>query len=161
MTQEKTHWKKWRNPTYLGAWDFQPNEVKLLFCVGVEREEVSDFSSGREKKELCTVAYFHKHKPMILNVTNSKAFQAVTGSGFIEDWEGRHVNAHVQKIKHKKEWVEAVRLIPTTPDLDEMTPNHPNWAKALEAIKSGKAEIVDVLAKYLITEENRKLLGGE
>lgn len=39
--------------------------------------------------------------------------------------------------------------------------NHPNWKKAVEALKSGKANIENIKSKYTLTEENEKKLKDE
>lgn len=47
-----------------------------------------------------------------------------------------------------------------SPDLtlEPLTPNHPNWFKVLDALKSGNYTIDDIKEKYDINEENEKLL---
>jgi hypothetical protein len=42
--------------------------------------------------------------------------------------------------------------------LKPMTPNHPLWAKAVEALKSGTATIEAIEAKYILSDQNKKLL---
>ena len=69
---EKTHWKKYTNPDYLGAYAFQPGEEKTVTIKEVKRELV--FNPSGSGKEECTVAFFVEDvKPLILNKTNCKA----------------------------------------------------------------------------------------
>ena len=71
---EKTHWKKYTNPNYLGAYAFQPGEEKTVTIKEVKREAVQN-QSGTEE---CTVAHFVEDvKPLILNKTNCKTISTV------------------------------------------------------------------------------------
>ena len=105
----KTHWKKLNNPDYLGSWDFQPGEEKILTIKEVKRESVYNPSSSG--KEECTVAHFVENtKPLILNVTNAKMIAKVWGTPFIEDWANRKIIVKVKKISAFGEMVDAVRV---------------------------------------------------
>ena len=78
---EKTHWKKWNNPDYLGAYAFQPGEEKTLTIKEVKREMV--FNPSGSGKEECTVAYFEEDvKPLILNATNCKTITKVNKAAY-------------------------------------------------------------------------------
>lgn len=91
----KTHWKKWNNPNYLGPYAFQPGEEKTVTIKEVKREIVQN----QNGKEECTVAYFVEDlKPLILNTTNCKTITKVWGTPYIEDWSGRKITLKVKKI---------------------------------------------------------------
>ena len=103
----KTHWKKWNNPDYLGAYAFQPGEEKTVTIKEVKRELVQN----QNGKEECTVAYFEEDvKPLILNTTNCKMISKVWGTPYIEDWPGRKITLKVKKISAFGEMVDAVRV---------------------------------------------------
>lgn len=103
----KTHWKKWKNPNYLGAWDFQPGEEKTLTFKSVQQEIVQN----QNGKEECTVARFEEDaKPFILNTTNCKAISKVWGTPYVEDWIGRKITLKVKKISAFGEMTDAVRV---------------------------------------------------
>lgn len=111
---EKTHWKKWNNPDYLGAYAFQPGEEKTLTIKEVKREMV--FNPSGSGKEECTVAYFEEDvKPLILNVTNCKTITKVWGTPYVEDWKGRKIAVKVKKISAFGETVDAVRVANARP----------------------------------------------
>ena len=38
--------------------------------------------------------------------------------------------------------------------LIELTPEHPNWDKVVDAVKSGKFTIEDIRTKYQLSDEN-------
>lgn len=104
---EKTHWKKYTNPNYLGAYAFQQGEEKTVTIKEVKREAVQN-QSGTEE---CTVAHFVEDvKPLILNKTNCKAISKVWGTPYIEDWSGRKITLKVKKISAFGELTDAVRV---------------------------------------------------
>jgi len=105
---EKTHWKKYSNPDYIGAYAFQPGEEKTLTISTVKREMVIG-AEGR--KEECTVVHFMEpEKPLILNATNGKMIQKVLQTPYVEEWTGRAIVLGVEMVSAFGERVEAVRV---------------------------------------------------
>lgn len=104
-----THWKKLDNPDYIGAYAFQPNELKTL-TISIVRRELIHGVDG--KTEECTVVYFKDSgvKPLILNATNGKAIAKVTETPYIEEWAGKQIILGVEKVKAFGEVVDAVRV---------------------------------------------------
>lgn len=112
----KTHWKKWTNPDYLGSYAFQPGEEKTVTIKEVKREIVQN----QQGKEECTVAYFVEDvKPLILNTTNCKTISKVWGTPYVEDWAGRKITLKVKKISAFGEMVDAVRVSAERPMEEE------------------------------------------
>lgn len=112
----KTHWKKWTNPDYLGSYAFQPGEEKVVTIKEVKREIVQN----QQGKEECTVAHFVEDvKPLILNTTNCKTISKVWGSPYIEDWANRRIALKVKKISAFGEMVDAVRVSAERPMEEE------------------------------------------
>ena len=108
-----THWKKLTNPNYLGSYAFNPGEEKPLTIDRVLQEEVTNPEGGKEQ---CIVAYFRQpEKPLILNKTNCKTIEKLTGTPDIEQWPGSGIILCVQKVKAFGELVEAVRIRPVKP----------------------------------------------
>lgn len=108
MTNEapKIHWKKLRNPDYLGSYDFQPNEerivtIKNVLVVSVKSEKTSD----------CTVVELENSKPFILNSGNGKTLEKIFETPYIEDWKGKSFKLVVRKVKAFGEIVEALRVV--------------------------------------------------
>ena len=106
----KTHWKKLTNPDYLGAYEFQPEEIKELTIKVVKREMITGMAG---KKEECTVAHFEEPiKPMILNNTNCKSISKAYKTPYIEDWTGLVIKLKVSLIDaFGDKDVPAVRVI--------------------------------------------------
>ena len=110
-----THWKKLTNPNYLGSYAFQPGEEKPLTIKTVCQEEVTN-PAEPDKKESCIVARFEQpEKPLILNKTNCKTIEKLSGTPDIEQWPGIGIILCVQRVMAFGELVEAVRVRPVKP----------------------------------------------
>ncbi len=110
-----THWKKLTNPNYLGSYAFQPGEEKPLTIKTVCQEEVTN-PAEPDKKESCIVARFEQpEKPLILNKTNCKTIEKLSGTPDIEQWPGLGIILCVQRVMAFGELVEAVRVRPVKP----------------------------------------------
>lgn len=144
---EKTHWKKYNNPDYLGAYAFQPGEEKAVTIKEVKRELV--FNPSGSGKEECTVAHFVEDvKPLILNVTNCKTISKVWGTPYIEDWAGRRIMLKVKKIMAFGEQVDAVRVSAERPAEEQIICE--DCKKPIEPIPGKTAQMIAqaALAKY-------------
>ena len=153
----KTHWKKLHNPDYLGSWDFQPKEEKVLTIKSVSTENVPDQNG---KKEQCSVCRFTDTnvKPMILNVTNSKAITKVADSPYIEDWQGVSIQLFVTPVKAFGDIIDAVRVRPVKPTRTcELIKDSDAFKKAQAYLKSG-GTIDQIKSKYTLSNEVERLL---
>ena len=149
--QTLTHWKKLVNPLYIEAYDFQPNEERIVTIKDVKREMVTGADG---KKEECTIVYFNECKPMILNATNSKSITKLLETPYIEQWVGNSFKLYVTKIKAFGEMVEALRIrsekvVKVKPELKIGTPNFENCQAALKAGKT----IEDIKTKYNVSPQ--------
>jgi len=110
----QTHWKKLTNPNYLGSWDFNKGEERVLTINNVVQEEV--FNPGENAKKSCIVAYFKGNsKPMVLNKTNCKTLEALCKSKYIEDWAGHSIIVHTEKVKAFGKLEDALRILNKKP----------------------------------------------
>lgn len=152
----KTHYKKMRNPDYLGSWDLaDENGVfrnKILTIKEVKKEMVHDGKGGQDD---CVTVHFQEAKPMIMNSTNLKTIHKVLDTPYIEDWVGRKIEITVQQVKAFGEVHDALRVIKTSL---ELTPKHPKWEGAKKAIKAGTVTIDAIKKQYTISPENEALL---
>lgn len=106
-----THWKKLTNPNYLGGYDFEPKEERVLTIDKVIVEQVIDMEKGGSAKKDCIIAYFkEKCKPMILNKTNCKMIQALYDTPMIEMWAGKKIIVRVEKVKAFGKLEDALRI---------------------------------------------------
>lgn len=109
-----THWKKLSNPNYLGSWDFQPSEERVLTIGKISQDEVTDMEAIKkdaEAKKLCIVAHFREgSKPMIMNKTNCKMMQFIYGTPIVEEWAEKSVVVKVEKVRAFGKLEEALRI---------------------------------------------------
>ncbi len=107
------HWRKSFNPNYLGSYAFQPGEEKVVTIKSTGLEEVTN-TDGR--KEQCLVAHFMEaEKPLILNVTNCRAIEKLSGTPDRLQWPGVGLILCVQKVKAFGDLVDGVRIRPVKP----------------------------------------------
>lgn len=144
----KTHWKKLTDPNYLGAYDFQPNEKRVVTIKEVSQSTIK----GQDgKEEDCIVCQFTEGKPMILNVTNCKAIAKAHGTDYIEDWTGLEVTLFVANIYAFGSNVDALRIEQTIPKgKPELSDDR--FKKALTALKSGKVTIESIKTDYVLND---------
>ena len=114
MSANQTHWKKLTDPNYLGSWDL-PNGSITVTIKRVEQKQI--FNQTKQKEEACVIAEFSDPgiKPMVLNKTNCKTVQKLTGSPFIEAWAGHRIEIKVEKVKAFGEVVDALRVSKIAP----------------------------------------------
>lgn len=128
-----------------------------------------ELDKTKKTKDKFNTAYFserelrpgEKLKPMILNATNSKLMHSLTGSAYVEDWQGIRVIVWVDKaVKFGKETVEGLRLR-EAPTRRTITPSQvAAWNNAKAAfLRDGNLEAV--LAKVDISAEDQALLIAE
>jgi hypothetical protein len=110
-TTPVTHWKKLTDPNYIGAHDFQPNQELTVIIEKISKERIELFNGRANEIKDCILARFKgAKKPMILNKENMKLITKVTGTPYIEQWEGKSVILHVVPVKAFGEIVDAVRV---------------------------------------------------
>jgi len=108
------HWKKLvSDPKYIGEADFEDSEEKVVTIELVTCDLVIN-KDGRAEK---TVLNFKENcKPLILNVTNSKAISKVTGKKKVEEWKGARIVLYIDPhVKAFGDIVSAVRVRPFAP----------------------------------------------
>lgn len=152
----ETHWKKITNPNYIGAYDFATGEVRKVKIISISQEKVY---SPDNKMTDAVVAKLENSKPLVLCKTNMKMISKLLDTPFIEKWGGKSILLEVKKVKAFGEWVDALRVcdkLPTVESikLEELTPTHPKWEAAKQALTYGKTTIEAIKKGYLLTQEN-------
>ena len=106
----KTPWKKIvSDPDYLGEADFNEGEEKIVTIDRVKSGVKIKSAEGTSEKSI--VIFKEAIKPMILNVTRSKAITKVAGSKFVEDWPGVQIALYIDdNVKAFGDVVSAVRV---------------------------------------------------
>lgn len=111
MSTSNTHWRKFHETEFLGSFDLveQGLEEKILTIENVVGKTVKD-DKGRDEVVL-TCSFLEEKKPMVLNATNCKAIQVVSGTPIIENWSGVRVTLYIQKgIKAFGKVVDGLRI---------------------------------------------------
>lgn len=105
-----THWKKVRNPEYLGSYAMPPDGSEIILTISKAQKESVAGTDG--KKEDCLVIHFTEPgwKPMILNSTNAKVIQRLAGTPYIERWGGTRVQIYTAKVKAFGDVHDALRI---------------------------------------------------
>lgn len=167
---KKTHWKKMTNPDYLGAYDFDVDEKsRTLKIKSVVQEKVKGTDG---KSEDCVIAHFTEGKPMILNKTNMKAITIAHKSPYIEDWNGKMISVHVEKVRAFGEIVDALRVSTKAPVGSSSKANNQiilkkddeNWSKVISYVKSNSKSkpfeniVSDLEKKYKMSPTINKSL---
>jgi hypothetical protein len=152
----KTHFKKLKNTEFLGSWDLIDDKGQTKNIVAtikeIKKQMVHDGKGGQSE---CIVLFFNEFKPMIVNATNLKVTSKIMDSNYIEDWIGKKIEISTEKVRAFGEMHDALRIVKTSLDL---TPSHPKWNGAKEAIKSQKVTIEQIKKQFSISPENEKLL---
>lgn len=155
----KGHWKKQFNYEYLGSYSLDGNREVIATISKLSQEKVTG-QQGR--KEDCFVVYFKEFdKGMILNRTNARAIEKVSGSGLIEDWLGVQVSLYVEKgVRAFGEVVDALRIRNRKPTRQTMTKEIE--LSMLDAIKQGKsAQVEQALIRYNMSDKQRESINLE
>ena len=151
----KTHWKTYHNPDYIGAYAFQPNERKIVTIKSALREKVSN---PQGKKEDCLVCHFlEDEKPLICNVTNSKAITKASGSPYIEDWIGARLELYVTEVQAFGDTVEAVR-VRMAPEKPVLNTKSKGWEKAIQSVAHGDWTIEKIKERYKLSESDEEIM---
>ena len=161
MKTKKTHWKKLNNPNYLGTYALDPDEDLILTIQRANQEEVTG-SDG--KKEECLVLHFREDvKPMILNVTNAKQIERIYSTPYIEDWAGKKIQLYIAQINAFGQQMDAIRIRPKAPSKqkEELTPDHPKWADAVENLSDGAVTIETIRKHFILSKEFEEILEEE
>ena len=140
----KTHWKKAvSDPNFLGEADFQEGEEKVAV---IDRVTASVEIVTAEGKSCKAVVHFREQiKPLILNVTNSKAITKVSGSPYFEDWPGTAIQLYIDhNIRAFGEIVSAVRVRPRKPAARKTE----KCAKCGGEIRGASGKGADYIAQY-------------
>lgn len=78
---EKHHYKKLRNPNFIGSYELMTGGEPKDMIVTIEKT-VKELVQNGDKKEEAMVCYLKGQKPMICNSTNAKAISKALGSPY-------------------------------------------------------------------------------
>ena len=107
------HYKKHIASTYIGSHDFMKPDGTFADAVveidGVFKREI--YNPGKKQHEDRLVASLKgKEKCFILNSTNCKAIEQISGQVMADKWVGAKIKLVVRKVKVGREQVDALRV---------------------------------------------------
>ena len=157
MTEIKTHYRKLKNPDYLGSYDFQPGEERTVTVKDVKNETVK----SAEGETTCTVVHFiEPYKPMILNSTNGKMLNKLFDTPYIEDWRGKSFKLVVKSIRAFGETVDALRVKneKIAKQLPPLEIGSKKFAACKERYNADSTVLAQIKQVYSLTPEAEKAL---
>jgi hypothetical protein len=135
MSTDKTHWKKFFNYDYLGAYSLDDVDGDLI--VTIDRAVVEKVIGQNGKKEDCLVCYFSDaDKPMILNRTNCKIIEKIYKTPHVQDWKGKRVQLYSKMVAAFGSETDALRIREFEPKSVEQNELGAVKAEALKLYKS-------------------------
>lgn len=152
---EKIHWKKLTNPDYLGAYSLG-EKLEMDVTITDVKKEIIKGSDGKKQEKI--ILYLKDSKPMIANPTNCKTIGKIYDTNFVDDWIGKKITVFRTKIMAFGELTECLRVRPKAPKLPALTPAHPRWEGAREALIKKSIKMADLEKNYTISSANKKLL---
>lgn len=152
MDSTKTHWKKLINPDYIGAYALNPGEDLTVMIDYIQREQIVGTDG---KKEDATVAHLKGHKPLILNVTNSKSIAKLYGP-YIEEWAGKEITLYASMTKAFGEMVECLRIRPNVAKKRKPAITPDRLRNAIKSIVGGQYTTEKLRAQFELTDVQEK-----
>lgn len=154
---EKTHWKKFFNYDYLGAYSIEDSKDLIVTIKEVKKEKVKG-QGGKEEE--CLVCYFtDSDKPMILNRTNCGIIEKVYNTPNVEDWPGKKIQLYSETVKAFGELTDALRIRDFVPKVQKpvLSKSMKAWSRATELISKG-GSIERITDKYTVPADLLKEL---
>jgi len=157
MTETKTHWKKLRNPLYLGSHDFQPNEERIVTVKAVQVEKVNGTDGSVSD---CTTVHLVDSKPFILNSTNAKQLAKIFDTPYIEEWAGKSFKLVIKTIRAFGETVDALRVKneKIAKQLPPLTIGSKAFIACVEKYKSDPSVLDKIKQNYSVSNETLEAL---
>lgn len=172
----KTHYNSHRKSDHLNVAELeemQENGIPLIFKITRITREYGRKVAGR-KVDGNFVFFDGDTKPLMTNKINDRTLARIFNSKFLEDWNESikkgsitHIELYIDKNVRNPQTGEidgGVRISQRVPkkqsQKEELSPEHPRWAGAKQAIKDGNTTISAIKKHYTISPENEKLLCG-
>lgn len=167
MGTQKTHWKVEDNLNYIGAYSFQPDEIKTLTIKVVKREKIKNPKDKTHEEKTKNIIYFEEDvKPMISNQVNSEKLSELFGSNYIEDWSGKKIMLRVEQVYAFGKNNDAIRVVPKLPKQKKtLNSKKSTWESAVQSVLEGNVTVDRLLKQYKIPKKDieylQSIAGGE
>lgn len=159
------HWREMFKDSdkYLGSVDLWNDQKKSYnqVVVTIDRFFTDEMvgSMGKEKKVFVKLKEFQK--PMVANVTNMKRLAKLFDTVDSDVYLGKKVALGVEKVSSPEGKVDALRFSSRPPQVQKgekpILPEE-SLPRAIASLQKKSMKIEDILAKYDVTDEQRKAL---
>lgn len=110
------HWKSLQGKDFLGSWDFEQGEEKIVTIKNYRSEIIENPANPSAVKKPKVVLGFEEVKPYPMNTTNCTMISEVLGSPDLDDWIGKQIVLHVEKVRGFGKIVDAIRVMDKLPE---------------------------------------------
>lgn len=112
------HWKALQDKDYLGSWDFEPGEEKVVTITGYDSKVLvnpmnQNGSDGKPK----VILTFKECKKAVMNTTNLTQITELLGSPDIDSWIGKQIVMHVEKVRGFGKMMDGIRVMNKKPQV--------------------------------------------
>ena len=152
--EPKRHWRQLGDSRFIGVWTL-PNGEDLTVTIESVQTEIITLEESKAKEH--RVMNLLGHKPMILNVTNSKSIDRLYGP-YVEDWAGKQITLFGSTTELEGEHVDCLRVRPSIPLQAKPPLSNARLAKALVQVKSGQYTLAALRAKFALTADQESAI---
>lgn len=155
--------KNWRDlhayeSNYLASWDLDDKKDTV---VTISHCKIESVTNGKEKEDMLVMYLKKFEKGIVMNKTNLKSVEVVTGTPDPNKWAGVRISLYVQMVKAFGEEKPGIRIrnaAPPAPKKVIYDIEHKKTGDAMQAIKNGKFTVEQVLNMANWTEKAEALL---
>ena len=110
------HWKSLQGKEYLGSWDFEEGEEKVVTITAYDSETIKNPLKDDDKNNKPKVVLsFKECKKCVMNTTNCETLTALFKSADVKDWVGKRIILHTEKVRAFGKMVDGIRVMNKLP----------------------------------------------
>lgn len=110
------HWKSLQGKEYLGSWDFDEGEEKVVTITAYDSETIKNPLKDDDKNNKPKVVLsFKECKKCVMNTTNCETLTALFKSADVKDWVGKRIILHTEKVRGFGKMVDGIRVMNKLP----------------------------------------------
>jgi hypothetical protein len=151
------HWRNLMDSPYLGAWDFEPGEERILkIKKAPEQRKIAELQGAKK-----VVIEFETGKPLLANSTNMKAIERSIGTANYKEWVGKEIKLCVEKVmsvQDRGELVDAIRVKREKVVRAKKPLTDAQFKNAVAAIEKGEYTVQQVKEGWQLTQDQIKAL---
>ena len=134
------HWKSLQGKDFLGSWDFEKGEEKIVTITGYRSEIIKNPQNPNAVEKPRVILEFREIKNAVMNTTNCSMISDLLDSPDIDDWIGRQIILHVERVKGFGKMTDAIRVMDKLPETYICT----DCGKAITAAGNWSAERIAI-----------------